>query len=128
MMVQRVEISGMGAGYENACQIMLSRFLEWGNDKVFEEIWDGYKDEIILSSFAETELTELVKDIDATGAMWGATLNHFAYIKKHGYGKWLEEGKLHVKEWDENTILKSMTPQEAFEAGKQAAHNNKEEL
>lgn len=124
-MVQRVEISGMGAGYEDACQIMLSRFLDWGKDKAYEEIWAGDKDDIIMSSFAEAELTELVKDLDVTGAMWGATLGHFWYIKGNGYDKWLEEGKI-VKEWDENTVLKQMTPQEAFEAGKKAAHDNEE--
>jgi len=119
--MKRVDISGMSGPYENACQTMLTHFLEWAKDKTFEDLFPKSADEkITFDKQAEKELMNLVDDIAPSGAMWGATLSHFAFIKKNGYDKWLEDGgkKNGLIDWNPEDRIHFDSPQEAFESGK----------
>ena len=117
----RVDISGFGGPYENACQTMLQRWLNWYRGKSFDELFplqpNGKRK---LAEDVEKKLMILVDDIGPSGAMWGATLSHFAHIKKHGYEAWIKFGEQRnrIIEWDPQDRIHFDSPEEAFEAGK----------
>lgn len=93
---ETIDISGMGSGYERACQQMLKAGLEYLHDKPdfkfdFEEYERVYgvcwstSDEAKKLSDVVTSATE-----GCSGAQHHVVINHLAYIYKHGYDKWLE--------------------------------------
>jgi len=94
-----ISISGMGGGYEEACQTMLQAGYEWlqKNKKatlkaetiqnVFGILTPKSKDAEALSK-AATDCVE-----DCTGAMHQAVMSHLFFINKNGVEAWIEEGK-----------------------------------
>jgi hypothetical protein len=118
--IKRVDISGFPGPYENACQTMLNRFLEWSKDKTFNELYSTQKDKKGLRKDVEEEFSKLVEDIEPSGAMWGGTLSHFAYIKKDGYESWLKLGEeqKRIIEWNPEDAIHFDSTEAAFEAGK----------
>lgn len=92
MKTRTVDISGMGGGYENACQRMLKAALDFpGSKNIGREDFDGMG--FAKSDKAKEMQGEMLKavDNDCTGAMMGTTLGHFFYIQKHGREAWLAE-------------------------------------
>jgi len=105
--VKRVDISGFGGAYENACQRMLTIGLEWIKDKpidIWKEVW-GYKN-IFGMMHTPEEFRDLeekwIKEVAPSGAMHQAVLSHLYYIHKFGYDAWLEKGKDRIIEYEEN--------------------------
>jgi len=97
---ETINISGMGGGYERACQMMLRagiKHLEKNPDFHFD--YFTYPN-IYGVAWTETpwgkELDKVLMDAiggDCTGAMHQCVIGHLAYIHKQGYNKWLEELK-----------------------------------
>ncbi len=84
-----VNISGFGGGYERTCHRMIYRWLKATKDYTFDEVFpEGKLDEKISDLFDER-----IKRWDVTGAMYGASLQHYAFIKKQGYEAWLKMGE-----------------------------------
>lgn len=92
------EISGFGkeTSYEADCQEMLQRGFEWleTNKKAdlkghsYEGIYGIFKPD----SDDAKELSKVItKDMDCTGAMHQAVMQHLFYIWKNGIEKWKEE-------------------------------------
>lgn len=120
--MNRVDISGFAGPYENACQTMLERFIQWGKDKTFEAVFPRQPNgKRKLSEDADKDLTELVNDIAPSSAMFWSTISHFAYIKKQGYDAWIELGRRRERliDWNPEERIHFGSPEEAFEAGKQ---------
>lgn len=97
--VKTWDISGMGGGYEKACQKML-----WAGMKYFETLKNPkgilkgrktYKNIYgicdLPDSFAECEKAMLkAVNNDCTGAMMQAVTGHLRYIAENGYEQWFE--------------------------------------
>lgn len=117
--MKTVDISGTSGPYENACQTMLRRFLKWSEEKSFDEIFPEVGEKRTLDPEIGQTLRKMVEDIDPSGAMWGATLSHFAYIKRCGYQDWLEFGRKEnrIIDWSEDDPIHFSSPEEAFKAG-----------
>ncbi len=106
-----VDISGMGGDYENACQVMLWRGVAYLDErKPPVEMWKQTKQSPNIVGILITEGEDLkalekyiVRDIEPSGAMHQAVMNHIAYIHKHGQDGWLKEGRKHganFYEWE----------------------------
>ena len=123
--MKRVDISGFEGAYENACQTMLERFREWSKNKTFEQVFPKGK----LSKENEEQLSALVKDLDPSGAMWGATISHFAYILKNVYDALIEYGKEKngMIEWNPQSRTHFDSPEEAFKSGLKLGEKLKKE-
>lgn len=120
--MKRVDISGFGGPYENACQTMLQRFIEWGKDKSFEELFPRQPNgKRKLSEQADKELTKLVDDIGPSGAMFWSTISHFSFIHKKGYDAWIKLGEKRnrIIDWNPENKIHFDSPEEAFERGRQ---------
>jgi len=119
--MKRVEISGFGGHYENACQRMLSIGLEWIKDKPLS-IWEGvYSYKGIFGILHTTDkfhkLEERWEEIAPSGAMHQAVLQHLYYIHKYGYEAWLNNFKDHIFDWDENAPTHLESPKQALWEG-----------
>lgn len=104
MKIRTIDISGMGGGYENSCQLMLKAALDFlehtsVNPKEFE-----YSVGKTANAKAMQEKMLEAVNRDCTGAMMGATLGHVFYIFHHGRDAWLRvacEGEADRSfEWD----------------------------
>ena len=89
--VKTWDISGMGGGYENACQKML-----WTGVKYMKTLKNP-QDVMDKENVAECEKL-MLKAIgnDCTGAMMQKVTGHLHYIAKNGYEKWfkfMEDGR-----------------------------------
>mgnify|MGYP001604998782 FL=1 len=120
--MKRMDISGFSGSYENACQTMLQRWMDATKERSFDELFPEREGKRRLDEAVEKELLRLVDDIGPSGAQWGATLSHFAYIKEKGYEAWVREGerKDRLVEWDPSDRIHFDSAEEAFEAGKRA--------
>lgn len=92
------DISGMGGGYERACQLMLFAGLEFLKGQP-GFIWD-YKEYKGVYGIAWSDSpqakaldAEMMKavDNDCSGAMHQAVINHLRFIHKNGFEKWLAD-------------------------------------
>jgi len=91
-----VDISGMGSGYENACQEMLKAGRDYLDKhpnidlkfKQNKDIWG-----IIISENKEGETfmdyLDNVIGNQSSGAMIQCVVNHLMFIRKNGYEQWL---------------------------------------
>lgn len=95
----KMDISGMGGGYEEACKAMVLKGLEWLEKHPKADIgWKEFKNIYGLTT-DETPDTEKMIDYmvkkgakgDATGAMVQATLSHVMFIHKNGWDKYQKE-------------------------------------
>ena len=120
--MKRVDISGFAGPYEDACQTMLQRWIDATKERSFDELFPEQEGKRRLDEGVEKELLGLVDDIGPSGAMWGATLSHFAYIKKNGCEAWVKEGESRDRliEYDPSSKIRFDSAEEAFEAGKEA--------
>lgn len=119
MTEKRVDISGFEGPYENACQTMLDRWLKWFETQSFGMVFPVQSDG--KRKFSELYfgiLSDLVSDIDPSGAMFWATVSHLAYIVKNGKEKWLHKGKDRLIDYDPEAPKHYESPEAAFEAGK----------
>jgi len=88
-MTKVMDISGMGGGYERACHNMIYKWLKATKENTFEEIFPNGK----LDDKFDKLFSKLVERINPSGAMWGASLSHFSFIKKQGTQAWLKKGE-----------------------------------
>ena len=118
--MKRVDISGFSGPYENACQTMLQCFLDATEALSFEDLFPEVDGKRKLNSETEKKFHSLIDDVAPSGAMWGATISHFAFIKKKGYDAWIKAGedKNGIIEWKPKGRKHFDSPEEAFEAGK----------
>lgn len=95
-----VNISGFGAGYEDACQRMLWKGVAYlAEVQPPVDIWDGAKQSANIIGVMSTEGAGLKAleaavtqgEPDITGAMHQAVMNHLAYIHRNGVDGWLNE-------------------------------------
>ena len=95
---QTVDISGFGGGYEDMCQRMLWRGVEYLNEvQPPVDMWNNAKQYENVTGIMMVEgddLKNLEKAIlfdseDCTGAMHQAVMNHLAFIHKHSIDEWL---------------------------------------
>jgi len=92
------EISGFGkeTSYEKGCQEMLQRGFEWLEQHKKADL-KGYSYKHIYGIFEADsedakELSDVItKDMDCTGAMHQAVMQHLFYIEREGLDKWKEE-------------------------------------
>lgn len=107
--MRTVDLSGMGGGYENECQLMLQAGEKWLEEnkpkdlkaRTFEGIYG-----ILEPASAETEQLSqyITKDRDCTGAMHQCVMGHLIYIAKEGKEKWFklfDDQPERFFEWDE---------------------------
>jgi len=95
---ETVDISGMGGGYERACQLMIKAGMKFLKEKPeFHFDYQGFKNVYGLC-FSDTpwakDLDKVLSDAvggDLTGAMHQCVIGHLQYIHKHGHKKWLNE-------------------------------------
>lgn len=94
--MKTIDISGMGGGYETACQKMLIRGLKWLKEhphfdfKAYRQYQNVYG--VVDSTTQDAkELDKYIcEGVDPSGAMHQAVINHLAYIHVNGYDRWLE--------------------------------------
>ena len=93
---ETVDISGMGGGYERACQLMLRAGISWlakHRDFVFDyETIPNVYGIAISDSASAKELDQVLLDAaggDCTGAQHQCVIGHLAYIHKFGLDAWL---------------------------------------
>lgn len=100
--VKTWDISGMGGGYENACQKMLwtglNYLLKFDHPEDFLKGRSEFKHiyGIVNLPFAFDECKEeMLKAVnnDCTGAMMQVVTGHLKYITHNGFDKWHEEMK-----------------------------------
>lgn len=103
--IQTIDISGMGEGYEDECQAMLWRGVDYLlRVQPDPEMWKGassYKNIYGVLMTEGAELKALEKEVvgeDCTGAMHQAVMSHLAYIHRHGHGGWLDKARAHDRE------------------------------
>lgn len=121
---QTIDISGMGGGYEDGCQRMLWRGVQYlAERKPPTAMWEGAKQNPQIVGVLLTEGDELKKleqyILDgcsgASGAMHQAVMNHLAYIHQHGTEGWLKEAKRRdserLREWGGDLEDPDKTPQ-----------------
>lgn len=86
--MKTIDVSGFGGGYENCCQQMLKKGLEWLKKHPKFDFKKGYKP---TENPQIKELDEaMTKGLDPTGAMYGAVLGHLKSIHECGYDAWIE--------------------------------------
>lgn len=126
--MKRVDISGFSGPYENACQTMLQRWLKWAEDKTLDDLFPKQDNgKRSLSKAVRPELSKLIEDIAPSGAMFGATLSHLAYIKDKGYDAWIKLGKERKRliDWNPKDRIHFDSPEEAFERGRKLGEQMK---
>lgn len=94
-----VDISGMGGGYERACQLMLQAGIKYLANKP-NFVWDynkGYEN-VYGVCWSDSEnakrLDKILLDAvggDCSGAMHQCVIGHLIFIHKNGYDTWLNE-------------------------------------
>lgn len=98
MGLRTVDLSGMGGGYENACQEMLAAGEKWLSEngekkaKVTAKTYEGVYGILEPASPEAEELSHAITDAvsDCTGAMHQCVMSHLMYIGQHGKDKWFE--------------------------------------
>ena len=90
-----INISGMGSGYERACQLMLRAGIKFLDENEFHFDYYGFEN-IYGVCITDTpwgkQLDKILMDAvggDCTGAMHQVVIEHLMYIHKNGYEKWL---------------------------------------
>lgn len=99
MKIKTWDLSGMGGGYENACQQMLWDAVRFLFKNKTSDIMLKQSPQVYGLMFVEGKdgkafeeaMMENVKD--CTGAMHQCVSNHAFYIGKNGYDKWYSELK-----------------------------------
>ncbi len=89
--IRTINISGMGGGYELACQKMLQAGEEFVKTTTIhrKEFEHGFGKTDNAKALQEKMLDAV--DRDCTGAMMGHVLGHLLYIQNHGREAWLTE-------------------------------------
>ncbi|GAH53382.1 unnamed protein product [marine sediment metagenome] len=97
--MKTVDISGLGGSYEAGCQKMLINGLKFLNGHPNFD-WSAYKEYrgvfglTIAEGCEAKELDDAVcQDVEPSGAMHSAVINHLAYINKHNYDGWISEAE-----------------------------------
>ena len=101
--VETYDLTGMGGGYENACQKMLWTGVKYMEEKRNTKILDGRKESNNIYGIVHLPQTfdecrkEMLKavDNDCTGVMMRCVTGHLHYIAKNGLEKWQSEMKPH---------------------------------
>lgn len=102
-----IDISGMGEGYEDACQRMLWRGVQYLAERQPPiEMWEGTSQSPVIVGVLLTEGEELLsleKYVmagcrGASGAMHQAVMNHLAWIHKKGQEDWLKTAEEHDRQ------------------------------
>lgn len=90
-LIRTIDISGMGGGYEFACQKMLQAGEEFVKTTTvhWKEFEHGFGKTENAKALQEKMLDAV--DRDCTGAMMGAVLGHLLYIQNNGREAWLTE-------------------------------------
>ncbi len=101
---QTIDISGMGGGYEDGCQRMLWRGIQYLAERQPPvEMWERARQNPQIVGVLITEGEEL-KSLEnyilrgcngASGAMHQAVMNHLAWIHKKGQENWLKTAEEH---------------------------------
>lgn len=102
--MKSINISGMGGGYEAACQKMLFQGLRYLKDKPNFD-WTGYATYRGVYGLCTAENADakgldeaICEGVDPSGAMHQAVISHLAYIHQHGHEAWLEQAKKQGRE------------------------------
>lgn len=97
--MKTLDVSGFGGGYEQTCQLMLTRGLVWCSEQmtvqdVKYEGYEGVYGVLLPKSEAAKALDSamLADRIDATGAMHQCVVENLLFILKKGYDAWLAAG------------------------------------
>ncbi len=93
-----IDISGMGGGYERACQLMLKAGIQYlANKSNF--VWD-YEEyaNVYGVCWSDSENAKRLDKVllyaaggDCSGAMHQAVIGHLRFIHENSYDKWLNE-------------------------------------
>jgi hypothetical protein len=93
-----INISGIGGGYEEACQTILQAGWEWMNKKKDAPVLEGHEYKDIFGIFTpdSPDAKELSKVItnsvdDCAGAMHHAVMGHLFWIYAHSIDEWKQE-------------------------------------
>jgi len=97
--MKTVDVSGMGGSYENACQMMLWRGVEYLENQTPEWLSElklkEYKDihGIITAKTAQAKalIDHIVKDVNPSGAQVQCIIGHLCFIAGRGVAEWLGE-------------------------------------
>lgn len=95
--MKTLDVSGFGGAYEDACQAMLTNGLKWlaSNYEPSRLKYGSYANVFGLliaeNDFSKEFDRAVCKDIDSTGAMHEAVVEHIMQIVKCGYGEWLKQ-------------------------------------
>jgi len=100
---ETIDITGMGSGYERACQLALRAGIKWLGEhpdfkfrvKTYANIYGvakvetyGIREYELLAKELDKAMMEAVGG-DMTGAMHQAVISHLRYIHENGYDEWL---------------------------------------
>ena len=91
------EISGFGGMYEDSCQDMLQKGVEWMNDNLDADLQaSGFKNifgVIKLESDDAKQLSKVITDVseNCSGAMHQAVMSRLFFIAKNGWDKYVEK-------------------------------------
>lgn len=98
-MIQTIDISGFGGGYEATCQKMLRRGLKFLEEHPNFD-FHAYRAParvfgVCIGEGEDAKALDqaITEGMDATGAMHHSVISHLAYIHKHTYEGWLTEAK-----------------------------------
>ena len=99
------EISGFGGGYEQACRDMLKAGMEWCDEHPeADPKFHGFKNVYGIVMEDNDDAKALSKAIvagagnDCTGAMHQAVLSSVFFIRKNGWGKYVENMSKHKEQ------------------------------
>lgn len=92
------EISGFGGGYEDACRAMLRAGMEWFDAHPdADPQFSGYKGIYGIINEDNEDAKALSAAVvaptngDCTGAMHQAVVSHCLFIRREGWGRYVEE-------------------------------------
>ena len=94
---ETIDISGMGGGYERACQLMLKAGIKYLNENEFHFDYYGFENiygVLLTDTPWGKKLDKVLMDAvngDCSGAMHQAVVSHLIYIHKNGFDKWLSQ-------------------------------------
>ena len=103
--MKTIEISGMGEGYEKACQTMLTAGLKFLSDHPKFD-WSGYRSfkgivGVVMTDTPEAKaldramLDAVEKKGGGTGAMHQSVIGHLKFIYEHSYWEWIRHVSQH---------------------------------
>ena len=93
--MKTLDISGFSGGYEDACQVMLTRALGWYVKKQKHPRYKTLENVMGICTAENPDAKELdkvmCKGIDPSGAMHQCVVAHFFHILANGYDDWISD-------------------------------------